>query len=383
MNDTVRLGRLAGVKVGLNWSLLVMVAFVAGELAANRFPFQAPGYRGTAYAVAGGLTAVVLLLGVLLHELGHAVVARRFRMQVDGITLSWMGGVTRIEGDARSPGAELGIAGIGPIVSLAFGALLWVVRILFEGAGGGRLGVAALGWLAVINVVLAVFNMLPAAPLDGGRVLHALAWAATRDRWRATWIATGAGVMLGAALVALGFLVLVRGVDPFNGFFISFIGWWLLGAARTERQQGQVRRSLDGVRIGEIMRPVGSAPGWITVRSFAERYVTGRPGWVWLLENWDGGYGGVLLGDTVGAVPFSQWDLTRPLDVASPISVTTGATPDEDALEVVNRTGANQVILVVTAGQTIGAVLPADLEALVRIGRRGPVPSTGWTLTRG
>ncbi len=133
MNDTVRLGRLAGVKVGLNWSLLVMVAFVAGELAANRFPLQAPGYTGTAYGVAGALTAVVLLLGVLLHELGHAVVAGRFRMQVDGITLSWMGGVTRIEGDARSPGAELGIAGIGPIVSLAFGAALWVVRILVEG----------------------------------------------------------------------------------------------------------------------------------------------------------------------------------------------------------------------------------------------------------
>ena len=383
MNDTVRLGRLAGVKVGLNWSLLVMVAFVAGELAANRFPLQAPGYTGTAYAVAGALTAVVLLLGVLLHELGHAVVAGRYRMQVDGITLSWMGGVTRIEGDARSPGAELGIAGVGPIVSLAFGAVLWVVRILVEGAGGGRLGVSALGWLAVINVVLAVFNMLPAAPLDGGRVLHAVAWAATRDRWRATRIATSAGVWLGAALVALGFLVLVRGVDALNGLFISFIGWWLLSAARTERQLGQIRRSLDGVRIGEIMRPVGAAPGWITVRSFAERYVTGRPGWVWLLEKWDGGYGGVLLGDTVGAVPFSEWDLTRPLDVASPISATAGATPDEDALEVVDRLGSNQVILVVAGGQTIGAVLPADLEALVRVGRRGPVPSTGWTLTRG
>jgi hypothetical protein len=235
----------------------------------------------------------------------------------------------------------------------------------------------------VINVVLAVFNMLPAAPLDGGRVLHALAWAATRDRWRATRVATSAGVWLGGAMVALGFLVLVRGRDPFNGIFISFIGWWLLAAARAERQMGQVRRSLDGVRISEIMRPVGAAPGWITVRSFAERYATGRAGWVWLLEKWDGGYGGVLLGDMVGAVPFAQWDLVRPLDVASPISAATGATPGEDALEVVSRIGPNQVILVVDGGQTIGAVLPADVEALVRVGRRGPVASTGWTLTRG
>ena len=185
-------------------------------------------------------------------------------------------------------------------------------------------------------------------------------------------------------MVALGFLVLVRGVDPLNGFFISFIGWWLLGAARTERQLGQVRQSLDGVRMSEIMRPVGSAPGWITVRAFAERYVTRATRL---------GVDARALGRRLrrGAArrhrsapfPSREWDLARPLDVAAPISATTGATPDEDALQVVNRTGTNQVILVVDAGQTIGAVLPADLEALVRVGRRGPVPSEGWTLTRG
>ena len=264
-------------------------------------------------------------------------------MQVDGITLSWMGGVTRIEGDARSPGAELGIAGVGPLVSLVFGGLLWLIRLALVAAGGGSLAVSALGWLAVINVVLAVFNMLPAAPLDGGRVLHAVVWAATRDRWRATRAATNAGIWSGRRWWPWASWCWCGASDPFNGFFISFIGWWLLGAARAERQLGSVRRSLDGVQISEIMRPVGAAPGWITVRAFAERYATGRPGWVWLLERWDGGYGGVVLGDTVAAVPFSQWDLTRPLDVASPISATTGATPDEDALEVVSRIAGNQV----------------------------------------
>jgi Zn-dependent protease len=382
MSDTIRLGRLAGVRVGLNWSLLVMVAFVAGELAANRFPIQSPGYSGTAYGLAGAITAVMLLFGVLLHELGHAVVARRFAMQVDGITLSWMGGVTRIEGDAHSPGAELGIAGVGPLVSALFGGILWLIRALLVSSGGSHLAAAALGWLAVINVVLAVFNLLPAAPLDGGRVLHSLAWAATRDRWRATRMATGAGVWLGSGLIALGFLVLMRGADPLNGFLTGFVGWWLLGGARAERQAGQLRQSLDGVQMTEIMRPVGAAPGWITVRAFAETYASGRPGWVWLLERWDGGYGGVLLGDSVGAVPFPQWDLVRPLDVAIPITATVGAAPNEDALDVVGRTDGHQVILVVDEGRTVGAVLPADLDALVRLGRRGPVPSTGWTLTR-
>jgi Zn-dependent protease len=382
MNDTIRLGRVAGVRIGLNWSLLAMVALIAGGLADNRFAIDAPGYSGAAYALAGAVTAVALLIGVLLHELGHAVVARRAGMQVDGITLSWMGGVTRIEGDARSPFAEFGIAGIGPLVSLAVGGVLWIVRMLAVAAHGGHLVVSALGWLAIINVVLAIFNLLPAAPLDGGRVLHSIVWAVTRDRWRATRVASGAGVGLGTMMIIAGFLVLARGTDPLDGFFVSFIGWWLLGSARAERQLAQVRHSLDGVRISEVMRPVGAAPGWITIRAFAERYATGRPGWVWLLEKWDGGYGGVLLGDAIASVPFPQWDLARPLDVAVPISATTGAAPDEDTLDVIGRTGAKQVVLVVDDGRTVGAVLPADLDALVRMGRRGPVPSAGWTLTR-
>jgi Zn-dependent protease len=382
MNDTVRLGRIAGVRVGLNWTLLAMVALVAGGLANYRFAYEARGYSSTAYAVAGAITAIGLLGGVLLHELGHAVVAHRFGLRVDGITLSWMGGVTRIEGDAHSPGAEFAIAGVGPLISVAVGGVLWVVRLLVDGAGGGRLTVSALGWLAAINLVLAVFNLLPASPLDGGRVLHSVVWGVTRDRWRATRIAASAGVGLGTLMVAAGFLILLRSTDALDGFFVSFIGWWILGSARAERQLGRVRQSLEGAKISEFMRPVGAAPGWITVRAFADAYASGHPGWVWLLEQWTGGYGGVLLGDSIGSVPFPQWDLARPLDFAMPISAATGAAPDEDALQVIGRTGANQVILVIEGGRTIGAVLPADLEALVRMGRRGPVPSTGWTLTR-
>ncbi|MGH9115068.1 MAG: M50 family metallopeptidase [Acidimicrobiales bacterium] len=383
MNDTVRLGRLAGVRVGLNWSLIAMMVLVAGGLADNRFAYQAPGYGVGAYALAGALTAVGLLVGVLLHELGHAIVARRFGLEVDGITLSWMGGVTRIEGEAATPSVELVIAGIGPLVSAVFGGVLWLARIGAESAGAGSLVVAALGWLAVINVVLAVFNLLPAAPLDGGKVLHALVWAPTRDRWRATRVAAGAGVGFGALMVVAGFVMLARFANPIDGLFISFIGWWLLGSARAERALGAVQQSLGGLTVADVMRPVGAAPGWITVRAFAEGYATGRPGWVWLLENWGGGYAGVLPGDVIGSVPFPQWDLARPLDVAAPVSAVAGAAPNEDVLTVIGRTSGRQMVLVVDGDHTVGAVLPADVEALVRMKGRGPVPSRGWTLTRG
>lgn len=385
MRDSVRLGRIAGVTVGLNWSLVVMVALVAGGLADNRFPFDAPGRATSAYVVAGALTAVGLFVGVLLHELGHAMVARRLGLRVDGITLNWMGGVTRIEGDSPRPRTEFAVAVVGPLISLAFGGALWAVRAAVDSGSGHALVLSALAWLAGINVILAVFNLLPAAPLDGGRVLHSGVWAATGDKWKATRASVGAGSVLGVAMILAGFLLTARSVSyQINGLFISFIGWWLLASARAERSVGAVHHALDGVRMVDVMRPVGSAPGWITVRNFVDTYAGGRPGWVWMLENWGGGgYSGFVLGDSVGAVPLPQWDLVRPVDIAIPVSASAGAGPGEAALEVLGRMGGKQVILVVDAGRTIGAVLPSDIEALVKMGGRRPVGSRGWNLTRG
>jgi Zn-dependent protease len=381
MRDTIRLGRIAGIQVGLNWSLLVIVGLVAYGLSNNRFALEVPGYSGGAYAVAGIATAFGLLLGVLLHELAHALVARRVKLRVDGITLSWMGGVTRIQGDAARPREELLVAGVGPLTSAVLGGLLYLLRFALDAGGGRSLAIAAVGWLALINVGLAVFNMLPAAPLDGGRVLHAVVWGVTGDRWRASRAASTAGVALGALIVAAGFLFTAKYGDLVQGLLIGFIGWWVLGSARMEATAAQIHHALDGVRVGDIMRPVGAAPGWITIRAFADTYAASRPGWVWLLSNWNGeGYNGVLLGDSLAAVPFPQWDLVRPADVALPISDTTGASPDEGALTVLERFSDKRVILVVDGGRTVGAVLPGDVEALVRMGGKGPVPSRGWSL---
>ncbi|MDE3204785.1 MAG: site-2 protease family protein [Acidobacteriota bacterium] len=366
MKDTVRLGRIAGVRVGVHWSLVVMVVLVAVGLADNRFSYDAPGYGGATYAVAGVLTAVGLLVGVLLHEFGHAVVARWRGLSVDGITLSWMGGVTRIEGDTGSALNELMISGIGPLTSAAVGGLLYVSRVIASHAGGGSLILAALGWLAWINLVLAAFNLLPASPLDGGRVLHSVVWMIGRNRWRATRVAAGIGVLLGGAIVVLGLIVTERTGDLYNGLLVGFIGWWILTSARYELGSGAVQEVLDGVRIADVMRPVGEAPGWITVRAFAEQYASRRPGWVWLLREWSGDYGGVLVGDSLAAVPYPNWDMSRPLDFALPMASSTGAAPDEDALEVMARTANQQVVFVISNGQTLGAVLPHDIEALVR-----------------
>ena len=370
MRDSIRLGRIAGVQVGVHWSLVLIVVLLGTGLARHQFSVDAPGHSSTAYAIAGVLTAIGLLVGVLLHEIGHAVVARRRGLRVDGITLSWMGGITRIQGETGSPTNELLVAGIGPLTSAAVGGLLYLIRLGVPNTGGNDLVLAALGWLAWMNVVLAVFNILPAAPLDGGKVLHAVVWAAGRDRWRATRVSAAAGVLLGAAIIVVGLIVTERDQTLENGLLIAFIGWWLLASARSELGTGAIQRALSGIRLTDVMRPVGEAPGWITIRAFVEQHSGPRPGWVWLLRDWNGDYSGVLAGDAVAMVPYPDWDLTRPNDVAVPIAQTTGASPTESALSALARTSGERVIFVVADGKTLGAVLPMDIEALVRSGGR-------------
>lgn len=365
MRDTLRLGRIGGVRIGVHWSLIAIVVLVGAGLARNRLPLDAPGYSSATYDTVGAATAIGLILAVLLHEFGHAVVARRAGMAVDGITLSWMGGMTRIEGDTRSPGLEASIAGIGPLVSLVLGGVFWLARLLVAHGGDYAIATSALGWLAIINVSLAVFNLIPASPLDGGKVLHAGLWKLTHDQWRATRITSRIGIGFGALVVGFSFLILVRGQGGFQAVILAFLGYWLMAAARSEEQSGAVRRALDGATVSDIMRPVGAAPGWITVQAFVDGYDSRRPGWVWLLEGWGGGFQAVVAGDAVRAVPLHEWGVRRPMDVAVPVTTVAGASPGDDALETLSRTGGSQIVLVVDGSHTIGAVLPADVEAML------------------
>ncbi len=370
MRDSLRIGRFGGVRVGVHWSLVAIVVLVGAGLARNRLPYDAPGYSAATYDLVGAATSIGLIVAVLLHEFGHAAVARRAGMSVDGITLSWMGGITRIDGDTRTPAWEAAIAGIGPAVSLAVGGLFALARYLVEQGGTSPLAVSALGWLAVINVTLALFNLIPASPLDGGRVLHAVIWRLTHDQWRATRITSRIGIGFGSLVVAFAFVLLIRGQGGLQALILGFLGYWLMAAARSEDQAGTVRRVLDGATVSDIMRPVGGAPGWVTVQAFVDGYDSPRPGWVWLLEGWGGGYQGVVAGETVRSVPLHEWGARRPIDLGVPVTSVAGASPADDALETLSRTGGQKIILVVDGGHTVGAVLPADVQAMLASGQR-------------
>jgi Zn-dependent protease len=186
MNETLRLGTIAGVRLGVNWSVLVIVWLLLVGLSAVRFPLLYPGHTGLTYAIAGLAAAVAFLLSLLAPELAHAVVARHHGIVVEGITLWMLGGVAKLEGEARDPAADLRIAGVGPLVSLVLGLGFGVIALFAGGVGGEGLALGVLSWLSVVNVMVAVFNLGPAAPLDGGRILRSLLWRRHGSRWTAS-----------------------------------------------------------------------------------------------------------------------------------------------------------------------------------------------------
>ncbi len=240
MNDTVRLGRIAGVKVGLNWSVLLLGGLAAEQLAGRRFPARVPGYSNAEYLVAAIATAAVFIACVLAHEISHAVVARRRGIGVDGITLWLLGGATRMTSDPATPRAELAVAGVGPLTSFALGVVMIGSAIAARAGSVSPLLVDALTWLGVINLVLAVFNALPCAPLDGGRVLHAFVWRRRNDERHATRVASRAGEILGVILIAFGVFEFASARSGGAGLWIALVGWFLLSAARAESADGEV-----------------------------------------------------------------------------------------------------------------------------------------------
>ncbi|MCZ9341460.1 site-2 protease family protein, partial [Streptomyces sp. TRM76130] len=252
----------------MHWSVLVIFAVILVGLARGGFREAHPDRPAWQYWLASAVTAAVFLLSLLAHELSHAIVARRNGVSVEDITLWLLGGLARLNSEARSPGAELRIAGVGPLVSLVLGALFALAAGLLATAAGDGLVIGALAWLAAINILLAVFNALPAAPLDGGRLLRAAVWWKTGSPLRATAVATSAGRALGWVLVGLGlYLVLVGAV--FSGIWLAVIGWFVIVVATAEGGQAKLRELLGGIPVSEAMTsdPV-TVPGLTTVSEF-------------------------------------------------------------------------------------------------------------------
>jgi Zn-dependent protease len=348
----------------LNWSLPLLAVLLATGLAGNSLPSNAPGYESWAYGVTGSLTALAFLAAVLAHELGHAVVARRQGLGVDGITLWALGGLTRIEGDAPSPAGELRISGIGPLVSLALGLGLGGVGLALGALGWSPLVAAAFGWLGVINLILAVFNALPGAPLDGGRLLHAALWRHHGDRLRATETASRVGWFLGLAMVALGLVGFV--FSGFGGLWLALVGWFMMTASRAEQSQARLQQGLEGLTAIDLMTPDPvRGPGWVTVQAFTEDYALASHPAAFPLDAWSGGLSGLVDVNQLRSVPPAQRGVRRVVDVAWPLSRVPVVRPERPALDVATlmARGPSGRALVMDGDRLLGIISPSDLTS--------------------
>ena len=367
MDGNFTIGRFGGVEVRLNWSLLAVFALIVWSLTDGVFPSQNPGLSHGTYLAMGIVAALLFLASILLHELGHSWVARRERIEVDSITLWLFGGVSQFKGRFPSSGAEFRVAVSGPLVSILLGALFVLIALAHVPSSVD--GVAA--WLGYINLILAVFNLLPALPLDGGRVLHSALWRAKGDFTWATRVASEIGVAFGYLFIALGLAMFIF-QGSFSGAWLAFIGWFLLQGARAEARYVATEQALDGLRVRDLMvRDPVTVEADSTLGRFMDQVARSQRFTTYPVL--DGGSPvGLLAFASVAAVPRSEWDTRRVRDTMIPMDEVPQLTEDEravDALAELSAPRANRA-LVVDDGHLAGLLSVTDLARALEVGRR-------------
>jgi Zn-dependent protease/predicted transcriptional regulator len=363
MTESFSLGRLAGVRVGVNWSVLVIFTLIVLGLAAGRFPALHPGEAGVAYLLAGLVAGVVFFGSLLAHELAHAVVARRNGVEVDSITLWLFGGVAKLNGEPPNPGADLRIAGVGPLVSVILAAAFAVVAVVLDAAGLPGLVVGVVVWLAVINAVLALFNLVPAAPLDGGRILRSLLWWRSGDRARAAIGAARSGRVFGWLLIAFGVSIALFG-GGFGGIWLALIGWFITAAARAEEEHARMGDALDDVRVADVMTPSPVVvPAEASVQSFIDDWVFRHRHSTFPVVGVLGDPVGLITLQRVKPVPAEERTVTRLGDLAVPMDEVVAASPTDPLPDLLPRMAASPVgrALVMDGGRLVGILSPADV----------------------
>jgi Zn-dependent protease len=364
VKQTVRLGRVAGIPVGVHWSVAVILAIIAELLAVTVLPGAFPHQSAGLYWAVAGIAAVLFLASLLAHELAHALVARRNGVGVRSITLWMLGGMAELDADPASAGADLRIALAGPAASLAAGLALFGAAAGIGAAGGPGVAVAAATWLAVMNGILAVFNLLPGAPLDGGRVLRAVLWRHYGDRERAERGAARAGRVLGAALIGLGIGELLA-FRSFSGLWLMLIGWFLFSAAAAEEKTAVAKAALAGVRVADVMTAdPGLAGGWESVPEFIGRAAARSRQDAFPVVGPGGELTGVVLASQLAPIPAGDRARLRLVQVALAVPPGYRAAPDDPAGPLLTRRplGGQVAAIVLAGGHVVGLVTAGDLQ---------------------
>ena len=368
----VPLGSVRGIRIEANWSVALIFALIAFGLATLQFPSVNPHQGALTYAIAAIVTAVAFFASLLAHELAHSLVARRFGLRVEKITLWVLGGVSRLSGEVPSPGAEVWIAGVGPLTSLVLGGIFIGAAVLFAGTGPARASVpgvfeTALAYLGITNVALAAFNVIPAAPLDGGRLLRAVIWWRTGDRVKATVWASRAGQAFGWAFIVGGVYAFFT-TRQWTWLWFAFIGWFLAGSASAEAQQAVVTGQLRGIRVGQIMTPDPvTVPGSATVSEFLDGHLFRARHQGFPVIQDDRGVTGLVTVNRIRQVLPEERDRTRLADIACPLADVATAAPDDSVADLLPRLTecTDRRALVFRNGRLAGIISPSDIARML------------------
>lgn len=377
MNTNIPLGRIRGIRVGLSWSVLLIAGLYVYILASHQFPNQAWGMSTSDYWIAGIAGAVVFFLSLLVHEMSHALMALRQGIGVKGITLWLLGGYAELDAEPDTPGKQFGIAAVGPLSNLALGGAFWLAHLWVSGHsdpfavefGGSGLFAVVLGWLAFVNLLLGAFNLLPAAPLDGGQLFSAGVWAVTGNRTAARRWAAYAGMALGGAALAYG-VSSMNGSSQVNGIWMMIIGWWIISVAVSDLRRSGAIGALTSTTAGAIMRPAPPIlPGSLSIdQAFARGAPDPFPP-AFCAQEPDGRISGLLTVEQIRDTdPVSR--ATVPLgQLAFPIDRVTLAGTGDSPLDLVDRLRGNpvgQILVLHPDGRVAGTIGIAELNAAVR-----------------
>ena len=340
-----------GFKIRIDSSWFLLAILITWSLATGYFPTVMADLEPSVYWTMGALGALGLFLSVVLHELSHALVARRFDIEMEGITLFIFGGVAEMRDEPPSPRAEAWVAIAGPIASVVVAAIFWVLDLgsrwagLAQGVSWGEPAGVVLGYLAMINLVLAVFNMLPAFPLDGGRIFRAFVWHTNGSLRKATEVSSRIGGGFGMGLILLGVLTVVAG-NVVGGIWWFVLGLFLRGAARMSYRQVLLRQALEGEPVRRFMveAPI-TVPRSISVRDLVEDYVYRHHYQLFPVVDAGGDerrlVGCVTTTDVQG-LPRDEWDRQSVNAILAPCDESNTIGPDDDAMEALSSMSRRQ-----------------------------------------
>lgn len=355
-----RVARLFGIDIEVHPSWLLIIAFLSYSLSEGLFPARYEGWSTATYWAVGTASAFLLFVTVLLHELAHALVAKRRGLPVPRITLFIFGGVSHLARQPASAGEEFQIAAAGPATSFVIAAITGLAGLLLGPLDEKLEGI--LFYLAAVNALLGVFNMLPGFPLDGGRVLRSIAWKRSGSFRRATRTAAGVGELFGYALMAVGFFLLLGGL-LLDGLWLLFIGWFLLGAARSESANLQLEGILRSLTARDLMRTdfPTVVPG-LPLSSVVDDYMVGHGERAVIVAN-RGAVLGILTVSDVRRVPRSDWPFTPAQAAMTPRERVVTVTADTPAVEILTLLGEKALnqVPVLEDGRMVGLVTRREI----------------------